>query len=202
MQDSVPYNEPALLRAIAHSDASAFEQLVRAYQPRLFTYIYKTTQSRELALDLVQDLFLTLWSRREKLQEIREFNAYVFQIAHNLVYASLQQTAKQELVLTALKTNGAGLEATDDGGRLLLSKEIREYIQSLIGRMPARQREAFLLSREGGLGYEAIAAKMGVGRETVKFHIAEALKFLRTELKDQYGSDALIIIIIWQLGNL
>lgn len=202
MQDSVPYNEPALLRAIAHSDASAFEQLVRAYQPRLFTYIYKATQSRELALDLVQDLFLTLWSRRERLPEIREFNAYVFQIAHNLVYASLQQTAKQELVLMALKTNGAGLEATGDGGRLLLSKEIREYIQSLIGRMPARQREAFLLSREGGLGYEAIAAKMGVGRETVKFHIAEALKFLRTELKDQYGSDALIIIITWQLGNL
>lgn len=201
MHDPVPYNEPALLKAIAGGDETSFERLVKAYQSRLFSYIYKATQSRELSLDLVQDLFLTLWRRREKLPEINQFNAYVYQMAHNLVYATMQQIARETLVIAALKAKGE-LEQIDEAGQPLISKEIQEYIHSLIDQMPARQREAFLLSREEGLGYEAIATRMGIGRETVKFHITEALKFLRLELSKRYGRESLAIAVIWQLGNL
>jgi RNA polymerase sigma-70 factor (family 1) len=196
------YIEPHLLQSIAKGDVSAFERLVRAYQLRLFSYIYKAVQSRELTLDLIQDIFLTLWLRREKLPEIRQFNAYIYQVAHNIVYQSLKQIAREALVLKALRTNNNCLADTNAAGDSLLSKEVREYIQSLVDAMPARQREAFLLSREEQLGYDAIAERMNIGRETVKYHVAEALKFLRSELTKQYGKDALVIIMIWQLRNL
>jgi RNA polymerase sigma-70 factor (ECF subfamily) len=199
LSDPSLYNEPELLRQIAAGSTDAFERLVHAYQRRLFTYIYKVTQTRELARDLVQDIFLKLWEKRAKLPEIRQFSAYLYQVAHNEVYHNLHRVAREELALHIIKTT-ASQQDTTDAGTPLISKEIRNYIQSLVDQMSPRQREAFLLSREEGLGYEHIAQRMGIGYETVKYHIAEALRFLRTELGKQYGSDAVIIFMIWQLG--
>ncbi len=74
-------------------------------------------------------------------------------------------------------------------------------IQQLVGRLTPKRREVFLRAREEGLSYQDIAGKMEIGFETVKYHMAEALKFLREGIESQYGSKAMIIFVIWQLGN-
>ena len=199
MREYDPYNEPELLKQVANGSEPAFERIVRAYQNRLFSYIYKVTASREVTRDLVQDIFLNLWLRKEKLPEIANLNAYLHRIAHNEVYQSLQKIAKEELVLNTLRAEN---DYVEDAYKSLLSKEIREQIQAIVDKLSPRQKEVFLLSREEGLKYEEIAKRLNIGFETVKFHLAEALKFLRAEIKDKYGPKATIIFVIWQLGNL
>jgi RNA polymerase sigma-70 factor (family 1) len=198
LQEPLPYNEPELLRQVAAGSTPAFQRLVLAYQRKLFSYIYKVTASRELTRDMVQDIFLNLWLMRAKLPEINNLNAYLHRVAHNEIYHSLQKVAREELVLHHLKNEG---QVAEDAGQPLLSKEIRLYIQQLVDQLTPRQREVFLLSREEGLSYEEIARHMGIGFETVKYHMAEALKFLRAGLGSQYGSQAVILFVIWQLGN-
>ncbi len=197
MHEHILYNEPDLLEQIAKGSEAAFETIVRAYQKRLYSYVYKVTGSREVASDLVQDIFLRLWVRKEKLGEITNLNAYLHRIAHNEVYQSLRKIAKEELVLDKLRTE---VRNPEDVHQSLLSKEIRKDIKAIVDKLSPRQKEVFLLSREEGLKYEEIAERLNIGFETVKFHLAEALKFMRTELKDRYGAQATIIFVIWQLG--
>jgi RNA polymerase sigma-70 factor (ECF subfamily) len=198
LYSQIPHNEPALLRQVAEGDEEAFRQLFNAYQRRIYSYAYKVTASREATEDIIQDVFLEIWNMRHRLTEVENFNAYLHRAAHNKVYRNLQRVAKEELVLRHLKTQGA---FADEAGKPLLSKEVAQFIQSLVNKLTPRQREVFLLSREEGLKYEEIAERMGVGFETVKSHLADALKFLRSEIGKQYGPKAIAIFVIWQLAN-
>lgn len=212
MHEHDPYNEPGLLKKVAEGSETAFRRLFDAYRSKVYTYVYRVTGSREVTEDIVQDVFLQVWISRKKLADVSNLNAYLHKAAHHAAYRSLEKVAKEELVLYVLKTeannqgskqggSGEGMPATDPT-RQLLSKEIRQQINNLVDRLTPRQREVFLLSRERGLKREEIARILDIGDESVKTHLAEALKFLRSGLKDQYGAGAVAIFVIWQLGNI
>lgn len=206
MEDHLLYNEPELLRQVAGGSEQAFRRLFDAYRRRLYTYAYRVTGSREVTEDIVQDIFLQVWTMREKLPTITNLNAYLHKAAHHAAYRSLEKIAREELVLHHLKTQSASREKIGQSGpnspaAQLLSREIREQIQSLVDQLTPRQRQVFLLSREEGLKQQEIAQKLGIGYESVKSHLADALKFLRSELRGTYGSQAIAIYVIWQLMN-
>lgn len=198
MHAPLPYNEPELLQQVAEGSPIAFQRLFDAYQRRIYTYIFKLTASREATEDIVQNIFLQLWIRREKLPGIDNLNAYLHRSAHNACIKTMRNLARETLVLHYLKNEGIAVE---DAGNHLLSKEIRQQIQNLVDRLSPKQREVFLLSREEGLKQEEIAQRMGIAISTVKSHLGDALKFLREELTGQYGAQAVIIFVIFQLGN-
>lgn len=193
---ATPNNEFELLQQSAAGSEEAFKALFLLYQRRIFSYAFKVIPSREVAEDVVQETFLEIWRIRHRLPEIENFNAYLHKIAHSKLYQNLRQVAKEELVLQHLKTRG---NMADEAGNPLLGKEVAMFIQSLVDRLTPRQREVFLLSREEGLTYEQIAERTGIGFETVKSHLADALRFLRSGIGKQYGEQAIAIIVIWQL---
>jgi RNA polymerase sigma-70 factor (ECF subfamily) len=199
MNEPVPYNEPELLRQIAEGSEAAFRRVFDIYQRRLYSYAFKLTGSREITEDIVQDIFLKLWNKRTTLSSIVNFNAYVHRIAHNEVYQGMRKAAREALVTHVLA--GRKYISEDTGGELV-SKEIREQIQRLVDQLTPKQREVYLLSREEGLKQQEIADRMGIHINTVKTHMVDALKFLRAELAQQYGPEALAIFVIFQLGNI
>jgi RNA polymerase sigma-70 factor (family 1) len=202
LQELNTYYEPALLKQVAEGSANAFQQIFDNYRRRCFTYSYKLTGSREAAEDILQDVFLKVWTRRETLPEIENFSAYLYRMVHNQSYRVLERIAREGLVLhlLTLQPENQSPNFADTPERQLLSAEIRQHIQNLVDQLTPRQREIFLLNREHGLKYDEIAKKLGIGFETVKYHLAEALKILRAGLTDQYGTEAMVIFIIWQLG--
>ena len=151
----------------------------------------------------MQDIFLQLWTMREKLPGINNLNAYLHKSASHAAYRSLERLAKEELVIHYLKIKSGAPEQGDTANvfNQVLSKEIRGQVQQLVDQLTPRQREVFLLSRENGLKNEEIAQRLGIGYESVKSHLADALKFLRRELKKQYGWQATAIFVVYQLGN-
>jgi RNA polymerase sigma-70 factor (ECF subfamily) len=198
MNEAVPYNEPELLRQVAQGSEAAFRRLFDSYQRRLYTYAYKLTGSREITEDIVQDIFLKIWQKRSTLTTIINFSAYVHRMAHNEVYQGLRKVARETLVTHVLSTRKI---AHEDAGGQLVSKEIHEHIQRLVDQLTPKQREVYILSREEGLKQQEIADRLGIHINTVKTHMVDALKFLRSELGQQYGPEALAIFVIFQLGN-
>ncbi|MET0393190.1 MAG: RNA polymerase sigma-70 factor [Chitinophagaceae bacterium] len=199
LSDTVPYHEPALLQQVADGDTAAFARLFDAYERRLFTYAYKITQSREASEDIVQDIFLQVWNNRSSLPGIQHFAAYVHRSAYHAALKVWKQSAREELVVTHLK-NG-GLYAASDPQTELGTREVREQIRKLVDQLSPRQREVFLLHREEGLKRQEIADRLGIGIESVRSHLAEALRNLRAGLANEYGAGAAILYIIFRLGE-
>lgn len=199
MQDSVPYNEPELLRQVATGNTQAFAQLFDAYERRLYSYTYKITQSKELSEDIVQDIFLQIWNNRSSLTTIQHFGAYIHRSAYHAALKAWRQVAKEELVVTHLRTGGLYAESNPE--KELASREVQAIIQQLVDKLTPRQREVFMLHREQGLKRHEIAEKLGIGFESVRTHLAEALKNLRAGLADEYGKGAVVLYIIFRLGE-
>jgi len=195
--DSI-HNERDLLLQIADGSEVAFRQLFDTYQQRLFTYVYKVTRSRELADDAVQEIFLKIWSMRQKLPEIGNIQAYLRRMAHNQALKAFQAVAREGLVEDGLARQTSAHGAADDG---LLSKEIQLYIHRLIDQLTPSQRRVFLLSREEGLRQQEIAERLGLNVVTVKRHMVDALKAIRDGLAQNYGAQAVVLYIIFRLSD-
>ena len=195
--DSI-HNERDLLLQIADGSEVAFRQLFDTYQQRLFTYVYKVTRSRELADDAVQEIFLKIWSMRQKLPGIGNMQAYLRRMAHNQALKGFQAVAREGLVEDGLARQTSADGRADDG---LLSKEIQLYINRLIDQLTPSQRKVFLLSREEGLRQQEIAERLGLNLVTVKRHMVDALKAIRDGLAQNYGAQAVVLYIIFRLSD-
>ncbi len=103
MHETGPYDEREILQQVAEGDETAFRRLVMVYQRKLFSFLYKMTESRELTRDLVQDIFLDLWATRSKLSMVDNLNPYLHKIAQRTAYHHLQRVAREEQVLDHLK---------------------------------------------------------------------------------------------------
>ncbi|MBS1602369.1 MAG: RNA polymerase sigma-70 factor [Bacteroidetes bacterium] len=191
-------NEKDLLKQIADGSEVAFRQLFDACHQQLFTYVYKVTRSRELADDAVQDIFLKIWSMRQKLPAIENIQAYLRRMAHNLALKGFQAVAREGLIEHQLARQQSPQQAADDG---LLSREVQRQINQLIDQLTPSQRKVFLLSREEGLKQQEIADRLGLNLVTVKRHMVDALKVIREGLSQHYGTQAVVLFIIFRLSE-
>lgn len=197
MSDEFLYNEKGLLLQVAEGNENAFRQLFNAYRKKLYSYVLKVTRSPEMAEDAVQEIFLKVWDKREKLSAVDNINAYLHRMAHNYSYDGFKQVAKEALVLSNLR-NAFEPDYRNPADELI-SKEVKVYIQGIVDRLTPQQRQVYLLSREGGLKHSEIAERMNISVLTVKKHIGDALHFLRTEIGEGYGSQAIALYVIYQL---
>ena len=174
----------ALCRRLKASDRDAFERVFTALYDALFRYVRSLTSTQAVASDITQDVFVSLWAARARLDPSRSLEAYVYRMARNRVYNHQRDrrthAAKHEEMqaLTTLDQQGAPLPDTELHANVL-EKNIKAWVEDL----PDRQREAFVLSRFNGLSHDEIAAVMGVSPRTVNNHIVRALKTLRDHVR-------------------
>lgn len=178
MLKDTPYNEKELLAFIAQGDEIAFAKLFEYYRDRIYTIAYRISHSTIIAEEIVQDVFLKIWLRRDHLAEIQNFNAYLLVIARNNVYKVLKRIAK-DYELTLL-TGDDQLSADDNTEDLLMNKEYNLLLKKAIDRLPDQQKQVYHFIKEEGLKREEAAGLLHLSPETVKFHLAQAMKNIRT----------------------
>lgn len=193
-----PYDEKELLLQVAAGSEAAFGELFNRFRPKLYTHIYRLTGSRETAEDTVHDVFLKIWTGREKLPEIDHFGAYLGRMARNSAYTGFQRMAKETLILAEIRRESAGGELVHPAEQLM-AKEVRDFIRETVNRLTTRQRLIFIMSREEGLKYDEIARRLNISANTVKKHMADAIRYLREEIGKSYGPYAVAIYVLYQL---
>lgn len=157
----------------------AFETFVREQHAALCIYAYRYVRSRETAEEVVQDVLLRVWCRRNRMTEV-ELIPYVYRsVAHAAISRIRTERAIQtrDLALqrqTADRMPGEPSAAAD---------ELEVHVRRAIEALPERSRLVFLLSRDAGLTYAAIATRLGISTKTVENHIVRALRLLRAALK-------------------
>lgn len=171
------YNEQKLIQLVAQSDEIAFGRLFDHYRNKIYTVALNLTHSTTVAEEIVEDVFLKVWSRRSTLNEIGNFNAYIYVIARNETYKILKQIGKNYKVVLLAEMDACLIDNRTD--EYLLSKEMTSLLQKAIDRLPHQQKQVYKLIKDGDLKRGEVAELLQIQPETVKFHLAQAMKNIR-----------------------
>lgn len=145
----------------------------------------------DVAEDLVQDFFVRLWTDSSKMEITSSLRSYFFTSIKNRAVNHLKHIKiKEKFGVHAM--NGANEEYSNWE---LTEPELTELIEKGMQKLPLRCREIFILSRFEGKNNGKIAEMLGISKRTVELQISNALKILRTELKDYLPS----MLLFWLL---
>ena len=188
-----PYDINALLRQVAEDDDSAFRQVFDHYRAPFYSAAFKMTHSPDTAAEIVQEVFVDLWEKRQQVAAARIPEAYLLRMLHNTIYThfrkiALEQKLKRTLVVNAAPEGETTVEET------LLAKEDHTLLETVINQLPPQQQLVYRLMKQDGLSRDEVAKQLSISPNTVKNHLASAVEFITTRLKK--GPSALIWAII------
>lgn len=179
---------------------------LRLIIPRLRGYAIRFVEDEETARDIIQECFLRFWEKRELLSAV-SVTSLLFAMVRNgcLNYLKhLSIVEKHQIEYLASIDGEERLYYADftlDAEHKLLYDELQEQINLVIGQLPERSREIFLMSRFKGLKNREIADKLQISTTAVEKHIAKALKSFSKHFKDKYPVDIYIMIVAWVIMN-
>jgi RNA polymerase sigma-70 factor (ECF subfamily) len=183
-----------LVSGVKQGDPVSFEQLYQLYGRRITNYIFRMTGSRADAEDLTQETFVQAFRKIDTLKENRKFQSWLFRIAQNHVYQkyrgkrpqmeSIDEPDRSELSDVAkMSTPSSSPEGQ------LLSEEMERVIGGVIGELPEKYREVFVLSAVQGLSYQEISEVVGRSLAAVKSDIHRARVRVRDKVKAYLGEN-------------
>ena len=170
-----------LLTRLKNGDILAFDQLYELYSHKLFSFVFKILKNEAEVDDIVQEVFVKIWESRNKLEDYKLLNSYIFTIAYNNSIDLIRKRISNNKYLGHLKYS-ASINFTPTIVSQIECNELNNQVEKLIANLPDRQKQAYLLHREEGLTYTEIAEKLGISKNTVENHMVKALKYLRQNM--------------------
>lgn len=170
-----------LLVLMKGGDSDAFNKLFDRYWERLYAVVFSVYSDREVCSEIVHDIFLNLWLKREKLQ-INNFKAYILASARYHVYRYVKNLKKQSLEYR--EDLGFSELSVDNEGELNLRYlELEKNVDRELGGLPGRCREIYTLSRREQLSNDEIASRLDISKRTVENQLTYALRHLRFSMR-------------------
>ncbi|OFX62077.1 MAG: hypothetical protein A2066_01630 [Bacteroidetes bacterium GWB2_41_8] len=159
----------------------AFDRVYELYSHKLFSFVFKILKNEAEADDIVQEVFVKIWESRQKLEDYRLLNSYIFTIAYNNSIDLIRKRINNTKYLEHLK-NSSVINVTPNLISQIEFNELNSQADKLIANLPERQKQVYLLHREEGLTYPEIAERLGISKNTVENHMVKALKYLRQNM--------------------
>lgn len=159
-------------------EISWFRSIFDLYYESIRSFAYFKTGSVDLADDIVQEVFLKLWSMRDSVRN-DTIKSLLYTIAGNIVknhYKHLQVTYNFQ------KENSieSPSESADSEVRM---DELNRQLQDVMALIPESAREVFLMNRIEGLSYSEIAERLGLSVKAIEKRMSEALRVIRERFK-------------------
>jgi RNA polymerase sigma-70 factor (family 1) len=191
-------NDKTLLTHITNGDEKAFNILFEKYRNRFYSHLVKITKSKEIAEEATLDVFFKIWNARQVLDQIENFESFLFRVVHNKGLDYLRKAKRSRLVQQEIWSDLEDLASSSGADERLLAADTENVINIAINLLTPQRREAFRLSREEFLTYDQIAERMQISPNTVRNHISSALQFIRGHL-DKGPEIATIISLLVKL---
>jgi RNA polymerase sigma-70 factor (ECF subfamily) len=184
----VSADDQGLIAASLRGDTAAFGELVRRYQDRLYSTVYRLLDNADDAQDVVQDAFLSAYQSLGGFKGDARFFTWLYRIAVN---TAISHRRKQRVGLSLQGRNGqAGLEPLDTSdasrpGHALEQREEERRVQQALNRLSAEHRTVLIMKDMEGQKYETMAEILGVPIGTIRSRLHRA----RSELREILARD-------------
>lgn len=175
------YTEDELFQLLLSGREEAFDVIYDMYAVPLLNAAYKRLQSKEEAKEVVQEVFISLYLKKDAIKHPGNLSGYLFTALRNRILDIIKTDllhASHHQQMSLLQSPHTDIEHE------LEQKELEISIRKAIAQLPDKCRKAFLLSRYEGLSYKEIAATLHVSVNTVEKHVGKALRLLRLQLND------------------
>ena len=186
-------DDNSVLLKVAAGDSVAFAELVKNRWQKVLQHALTFVKSYQVAEELTQDIFIQLWEKREKLTEVKSFDNYLFIVSRNLIITHIRKKLVETSTLKEQKLEEMFFKPDEQ----FEFQELVSIIQEGANLLDEPRKSVFLLSRIEGKDSDFISAELGIAKRTVRWHLAEALNFLRTHIHNQYIISILALLYFY-----
>lgn len=181
-------SDELLVKLLRVGEQDAFEEIYRRYWQKLLRSAQFKIRSKETIEEILQDLFISLWEKREKVL-IENLEAYLHTSLKYLIINQIKKQILQErFVEYSLKKN----ELTDDVDESVAFNELSVAIEKAIEQLPEKTQQIFRLNRLEYKSVKEIAVLLETPERTIEYHITQALKALRIHLREFIALSAIL----------
>jgi RNA polymerase sigma-70 factor (ECF subfamily) len=174
--------ETVTMGQISLGNLKAYEMLFRQYYQMLCSYSLKFVGDPDVAEEIVQDLFYTLWEKRMELQINSSVKSYLFSAVHNRCLKFIEHRNVEQKYRSYYLQHESEIDSEPfDSANV---SEMQQIINQTLDSLPERCGKIFRLNRFEGLKYHEIANRLSISVKTVEANMGKALKILRRNLKD------------------
>lgn len=175
------FDDELLLKLLKSGDGTALEEIYRRYSEAVFLAAFRKVRSKEVAEELVQNIFISLWAKREQSQ-IEKLEAYLHTAVRYQVIDYIRSKILRERY-TQFAREQTNMDESASESKLLL-QELSIAIDNTIKKLPQKTQEIFRLSRYEHRSVKEIAQYMNLSEKAVQYHVTQSLKFMRLHLRD------------------
>lgn len=180
---------PDTLAALKSGDHTAFEKIYYHFGNSVMHFLKVLTRSEEVAGDITQETFITLWEKRDRIDPSKNIKTYLYTIARN---NAINYFNREKLWDKYATQSDIPEIDTDSSEELLIAKETEMLVRIAVSRMPKMRRRVFELSRYEGWSHEKIAAELNISKSNVSDHLYQATKDIR---------EIIVLFIVFFIGG-
>ncbi|QEC42110.1 RNA polymerase sigma-70 factor [Pseudobacter ginsenosidimutans] len=173
---------------IAAGDETAFNQLFRCFYIRLVDFAANILKARPPAEEIVNDVFVKLWQRRQHLPEVQKIKVFLYVAARNGCYNYLRSNSLWSVTVGIDQVSS--ITNLQDPESDLAFRELQHRLNIIISILPEQCRQVFRMVREDGLKYKEVAEILQISPRTVETQLFRAIKKIRQELERTYASSS------------
>ncbi len=172
-----------LAHRIKYGEKKAYQKLFDRYAPKIYQFSLSYLKNEADAEELVQDVFLKIWEKREILDASQSIKAYIFKIAVNTIYDFIRRKNIESAFNDFAKVNFN--KSSNETWDTVIFEDMQISINELIAKMPEQRGRIFRLSKTKGLTNDEIAQKLNLSKRTVENQLYRAIIFLKEHLKNE-----------------
>lgn len=175
------YTDIILLNLCKDNDQQAFATLYQRHKDAVFKHAYLFHQDYDKAQDVMQEIFLKLWEKRNMIVVNSNFRGYLHTMVRrfHLNQIAHEKVARKFEDFTVWHQDGF-LNAVDD---YIITKELTEILDEKIAKLPVKMRQVFSLSRDEQLSHQEISDLLHISKKAVRQQIYNALLYLKKNVK-------------------
>jgi RNA polymerase sigma-70 factor (family 1) len=170
-----------LITLLKQGNALAFQKIYNSYWDKLFAYTYNRLHIREISEEVVQDVFFSLWAKRESITITCSLSAYLYGATKHRLLNELRSVkvrkayAADYTCFVETFYDNSNVEQQD-------LKDLENSIETSVSELPKQCQAVFRLSRQEHVPIHGIAERLNISTKTVENYLTQALKYLRTSL--------------------
>lgn len=188
MKSGKPFDELQLIKKMAEGDMNSFDAIYWKYYKAVHGNILKLVQDNASAEDILQDVFLSLWENREKIDAARSLAGWLFVTSYNRSMTFLKRRLREKMT-PVLHVEGS-VEITI--GQPLAEIQLKE-LEKAISTLSPQKQKVFYMCKLKGLSYAETADQLKISRHTVKEYLAAAFQ----SIKEQMMKSPSVGLVAW-----